>query len=98
MPMATLSLADWQNLFPIHTGPEVEKLSRQIRAANDQLQELTRRIQRGENRLAEELTKEQPNEIQVSVLTDAISQACEQVPALEREVSELNYRLSELRP
>ena len=24
MLMATLSLADWQNLFPIQTGPEVE--------------------------------------------------------------------------
>ena len=98
MLMATLSLADWQNLFPIQTGPEVEDLSRQIRTANDQLQELSGRIQRGENRLAEELTKEQPNEIQVAVLTDAISQAREQVPELEREISELNYRLSELRP
>ena len=96
--MATLSLADWQKLFPIQTGPEVEDLSRQIRTANDQLQEISGRIQRGEHRLAEELTKEQPNEIQVSVLTDAISQAREQVPELEREVSELNYRLSELRP
>ena len=33
---------------------------------------------------AEELTKEQPNEIQISVLTDAISQAREEVPELER--------------
>lgn len=88
MLMATLSLADWQNLFPIQTGPEVEDLSRQIRTANDQLQELSGRIQRGENRLAEELTKEHPNEIQVSVLTDAIYQAREQVPELEREISE----------
>ena len=63
MLMATLSLADWQNLFPIQTGPEVEDLSRQIRTANDQLQELSGRIQRGEHRLAEELTKELPNEI-----------------------------------
>ncbi len=76
----------------------MEDLSRQIRNANDQLQVLSGRIQRGENRLAEELTKEQPNEIQVSVLTGAISQAREQVPELEREISELNYRLSELRP
>ena len=96
MLMATLSLAEWQNLFPAQAGSEVEDLIRQMRLSNDQLQELTGRIQRGEYRLAGELTKEHPNEIQVSVLTEAISKARQQLPELERDISEMNYRLSDL--
>ena len=96
MLMATLSLAEWQNLFPAQAGSEVEDLIRQMRVSNDQLQELTGRIQRGEYRLAGELTKEHPNEIQVSVLTEAISKARQQLPELERDISEMNYRLSDL--
>jgi hypothetical protein len=96
--MATLPLAEWQNLFPTQIGPEVEELTQRIRIVNDQLQELTGRIKRGERRLAGELMNDQPNEVQVSVLTDAITEARKQAPELEKQLAEMNYNLVDLRP
>lgn len=96
--MATLSLADWQNLFPVQSGPEVEVLRRQIRAAEDERVELQGKIQRGEQRLADELMKESPNEIQIDVLTKTLELARRQLPEAERLASEFNYRLSDLQP